>query len=132
MRTAQAMFFEQDVLEDFPPNFPTGDISYSLGLLEHFSDDEIVRILKNQSRFCRTVMAAVPNANCTSYTSWKKREEDAGTWQYGYEDPKTLNQMKAFFDAAGIDVIAHTTMGDNFIDDVTDERYLLAVLGNVR
>lgn len=40
--------------------------------------------------------------------------------------------MTAYFDAAGIDVVAHTTMGDNFIDEGTDERYLLAVLGNVR
>jgi hypothetical protein len=128
----QAEFFIHDVLEPFPDSFPKGDISFSIGLLEHFQDGEIIQILKNQSQFCRTVMAAVPNANCFSYIEWKKRAEDAGTWQYGFESPKNLEQMTAYFDAAGIDVIAHTTMGDTFVDTVTDERYLLAVLGSVR
>lgn len=122
-----------DALETPPENFPkTIDIAYSVGLLEHFSDSEIVQILKNQSQIARSVCAIVPNAHCITYQSWKKQKEDTGTWEYGHEDPKNLEQMKAYFDQAGLDVIAHMTMGDNFIDDGTDERYLLAVLGNVR
>lgn len=127
-----ADFWCFDVLGEPHPDMPNGDIAFSMGLLEHFTDDEIVTILKNQSKKARTVMAAVPNARCITYQSWKKQKEDTGKWEYGHEDPKTLEQMVAYFDAAGIDVIAHMTMGDSFIDTDTDERYLLAVLGNVR
>lgn len=125
-------FWHFDVLGDPHPDMPNGDITYSVGLLEHFTDEEIVTILKNQSQKAPTVMAAVPNAKCMTYQAWKKEKEDTGKWEYGVEIPKTFEQMVAYFDAAGIDVIDHTTMGDSFIDKVSDERYLVAVLGNVR
>lgn len=125
-------YWQFDVLGDPHPDMPDGDIAFSMGLLEHFKDDEIVTILKNQAKKARTVMAAVPNAKCVTYQNWKKDKEDSGNWEYGHEDPKTLEQMREYFDAAGIDVVAFMTMGDSFIDQVSDERYLLAVLGNVR
>lgn len=125
-------FIVQDALSANLDLIPEGDVAYSIGLLEHFTDEDIVTILKNQSRKCRTVMAAVPNALCTPYLEWKAKHEAEGTWMYGVEVPKTLEMMTDYFDQAGIDVIAHMTMGDGFIDKETDERYLLAVLGNVR
>lgn len=125
----KADFLLHDVLAPFPSNFPSGAVSYSLGLLEHFQDDEIVTILKSQAKYCPIVVSAVPNANCRAYTDWKKREEDAGTWKYGYEDPKTLEQMYDYYEQADIEVMFDDTMGDNFIDTSTDERYMLTVLG---
>lgn len=80
-----------DALESPPENFPkTIDIAYSVGLLEHFSDSEIVQILKNQSQIARTVCAIVPNAHCITYQSWKKQKEDTGTWEYGCVDCATM------------------------------------------
>ena len=123
-----ANFYLHDVLDPFPNTMPKGDISYSLGLLEHFQPDEVVKVLKNQMNCCPMVMSAVPNANCAYYMQWKANMEKEGTWPYGYEVPMTLEMLTAYYEEAGLEVVDDTTFGDNF-PAPDDEKYLLAVLG---
>lgn len=134
-----AEFYVHDVLEPLPRKLilssndrPTSNrIAYSLGLLEHFETDDIIRVLKNQRECASVIINAVPNARCLPYVNWKKKLEDANDWPYGYEEPKTRDEMTDLYDAAGFRVDATFSMGDNFITQNTDERYLLVVVGRV-
>lgn len=83
----------------FPDNY--ADLVWSSGLLEHFSDDEIVRILKESKRISRrAVLSFVPNANSIPYRLGKWLQEQTGEWKWGYEDPKF--SMVNFYKEAGL------------------------------
>lgn len=53
--------FELEDAFDLPYDEGAFDIAFSQGLLEHFSDEEIVRMLEEQLRVARAVVFSVPN-----------------------------------------------------------------------
>lgn len=96
-----AGFVQADVTKALP--LPDGecDLVWSCGLLEHFTEEEIVRILRESARISRgKVLSLVPNAGSLPYMLGKYHQEKNGTWQWGREEPRS--SMARQFDAAGL------------------------------
>ena len=81
--------------------FADADCTWSSGLLEHFTDEQLLFILKESARVSRRcVVSLVPNARSIFYRLGKWYQEQHGLWACGKEDPKRT--MKSFFEAAGL------------------------------
>jgi len=97
----QGHFYCADILEGIPMETSSVDWVWSSGLLEHFSDEQIIMILKESVRVCKKgVMSLVPNANAIFYRIGKFKQEQEGTWLYGKEIPKFT--LKDYFKEAGL------------------------------
>lgn len=106
-------FYVQDVLKGVPLATNSIDWVWSSGLLEHFSDEQITKILGEAYRVCRKgVMSLVPNANAIFYRIGKFRMEQENRWPYGKETTKFT--MKHFFKDVGLKNIIEYSFG---IDD---------------
>lgn len=106
----KGIFCCSDVLNSIPIKPNSMDWVWSSGLLEHFSDDEIIHILKESMRVCRKgIMSLVPNANSIFYRIGKFRMEQEGRWSYGKEIPPFT--MKGYFKAAGLKNIKEYSVG---------------------
>lgn len=91
----------QNVSEGIPMKSNSVDWVWSSGLLEHFSDKQILDVIKESVRVCKKgVMSLVPNANSVFYRIGKSKMERDGTWSYGKEVPKFT--MKNYFESAGL------------------------------
>lgn len=83
-------------------------VSYSVGVLEHFTDEEIVGILREQARVSDLVISLVPNAASLLYRLWKWELEKQGEWSYAAETPKRT--LRDLYGRAGLEVVEeHTT-----------------------
>ena len=120
-------FYSENILEGFSMKTDSVDWVWSSGLLEHFSDEEIIEILKESVRVCRKgVMSLVPNAGSILYRIGKFKMEKEGTWLYGKETPKFT--MKEYFRAAGLKNIKEYSVGTyhsmNFLKSIKSESEL--------
>lgn len=96
-----ADFHCSDMLKGIPLKNNSVDWVFSSGVLEHFSDEQIISILKESKRLAKKgVMCLVPNANSIFYRIGKHKMEHDRTWAYGHEDPKQT--MQPLFEAAGL------------------------------
>lgn len=103
-------FYFQDLLKGISLETGSIDWVWSSGLLEHFSDEVIVNMLKESRRVARKgVMSLVPNANAIFYRTGKFKMEQEGTWPYGIENPKYT--MRGYFEAAGLKNIGECSVG---------------------
>jgi glycosyltransferase involved in cell wall biosynthesis len=85
-------------------------VIWSSGVLEHFSDEQIVGILRHSFRASRrTVMSLVPNARSLPYRLGKWIQESRGEWPWGHEDPKF--SLASQFREAGLAGIREETIG---------------------
>ncbi len=100
-------FVQADVCQPFPFADGEFDCTWSSGLLEHFTDEQLRHILKESARVSRKcVISLVPNAWSLFYRAGKWYQETHGLWAWGQEDPKRT--LKPFFKAAGlVDVREH-------------------------
>ncbi len=85
------------------------DLAFQSGLLEHFSTEEQISLLKNWKHNCRRMVSMVPNASSIPYRLGKQLLEENGTWEYGLEIPK--HSLAKEFTAAGITVEKEYTIG---------------------
>jgi malonyl-CoA O-methyltransferase len=120
----EGYFYCQNILEGIPMKTSSIDWVWSSGLLEHFSDDQIMDILKESVRVCKKgVMSLVPNANSIFYRIGKFQMEQEGRWLYGKEIPKFT--MKNYFKAAGLKNIKEFSVGTyhsiNFLNSIEKE-----------
>jgi malonyl-CoA O-methyltransferase len=103
-------FYCANILYGVPLRTNSVDWVWSSGLLEHFSDDQIIDILKESTRVCKKgVMSLVPNAGSIFYRIGKFKMEKEGTWLYGKEIPKFT--MKKYFNDAGLKNIKEYSVG---------------------
>lgn len=94
-------FYHHDILNGIPLENDSVDWVWSSGLLEHFTDDQIGKIMNESMRICKKgVMSFVPNANSLLYRTGKYKMEQSGTWLYGKEAPKF--SMIKYFESAGL------------------------------
>lgn len=94
-------FYWEDILAGMSLKTSSVHWVWSSGLLEHFSDEKVVDILKESVRVCtKGVMSLVPNARSIFYRIGKFKMEQEGTWAYGKEMPKFT--MKNYFRVAGL------------------------------
>ena len=96
--------------DDFPLGKNSVDWVFSSGVLEHFTDEEIMAITKKSAAVAvKGVMSLVPNANAIFYRVGKFKMEKEGTWAYGHEAPRST--MRPLFEAAGLHNIREYSIG---------------------
>lgn len=89
----QALFLCQD-LSSVDPN-KKFDLVHSEGLIEHFSDAEMDRMIRLHANLVKTegyVIIFVPTPSNT-YKIWRTIQEVFGIWYYGEEKPLTSQQL---------------------------------------
>ena len=107
-------YYCASVLERLPLNDNTVQWSFSSGLLEHFTDDQMLFILRECSRVSsKGVMSLVPNATSLLYRIGKYEMEQKGTWSYGTEDPKY--SLRHLFQQAGLKNIVEYSVATSSI-----------------
>ena len=95
------VFCRGDMFDAFPVPEQGVDWVFGSGVLEHYTDQEIVSVLAKSARAARKgVMALVPNRQSLFYRIGKHRMEQDGQWPYGYEDPKRT--LRPLFERAGL------------------------------
>lgn len=93
--------FLADLTKGIPLHDKEVDISWSGGVLEHWTDDELLPIVREIGRVTkRKVISFVPNANCVFYRVGKRLLEKNGLWPYGREIPR--RSLRSIFEAAGL------------------------------
>ncbi len=93
------------------------DVVWSSGVLEHFSEGELARVLDESARVSRRyVVSFVPNLNCSFYLLWSYLLKLEGQWSVGFESPKA--SLRYAFENAGIEVLREFSVGfdpENFL-----------------
>lgn len=112
-------FSEGDVLKKFPCSDGMFDCVFSSGLLEHFTFDDQVDILREAKRVTRNrVISLVPNAASIPYRLGKWMQERAGTWKWGRENP--CHSLREMYHKAGISTVIEYSIEPlhalNFLD----------------
>lgn len=85
------------------------DVIFQSGLLEHFSTEEQINLLKSWKKHCKTMVSMIPNASSLPYRVGKQILEDSNKWEYGLEIPK--HSLSKEFSEAGILVEKEYTIG---------------------
>lgn len=77
------------------------DATWSSGVLEHWTDDELLPIVREMARISRKcVISLVPSARCLLYRLGKQLAEAKGRWPYGRELPRS--SLQSVFEKAGL------------------------------
>ncbi len=116
-----ARFTEGDLLGDLSPHSGAYDAAVSLGVIEHFLDEDRTRVLKAHHDVLRPgglAIVSVPNAWCPPYRAWKAYLELRGWWPYGLEIPYSRRELLRR--AAGAGFARAEVVGLNFWQSVGD------------
>jgi glycosyltransferase involved in cell wall biosynthesis/SAM-dependent methyltransferase len=85
------------------------DVVWSSGVLEHWTDEELLPIVSEMARISRKgVISLVPNAGCVFYRMGKHLAEASGRWPYGREIPR--RSLKPVFERAGLSGVREWTV----------------------
>ncbi len=98
------------------------DVGWSAGVLEHWTDEEIMPMFMEMARISRKqIISLVPHSNSLFYRLGKDHAERSGTWPYGRELPR--HTLRHIFAAVGLtdirewDILAeHSLVFLNMID----------------
>ncbi|ADG81824.1 Methyltransferase type 11 [Thermincola potens JR] len=88
------------------------DLVFNAGVMEHFSYEEQVRILREMKRVCKDtgrIIVLTPNARCLFYRLLKWLLETNGTWPWGPEQP--VVSLLRQFNEAGLKVVREYSVG---------------------
>lgn len=99
-----------DIEKPLPFGDSEFDVVFSSGVLEHYDDETIARLLREFARISRvSVISFVPNAASLPYRIGKTVLEARGKWTWGHERP--LKSLRKQCDMAGLRVEDETTVG---------------------
>ena len=99
------------------------DVIFQAGLLEHFTFDERVNLLKNWSRFGKKMISLIPNGSSIPYRLGKEKMEKDGTWSYGVEN--AIFTLSPEFNLAGFKVTQEYSIGiEEAINFLPSKHYL--------
>jgi SAM-dependent methyltransferase len=85
------------------------DVVWSSGVLEHWTDEELMPIISEMVRITRKcVISLVPYAGCVFYRLGKYLAEQSGQWPYGREIPRRT--LRPVFQRAGLSNIREYTV----------------------
>jgi glycosyltransferase involved in cell wall biosynthesis/SAM-dependent methyltransferase len=85
------------------------DVVWSSGVLEHWTDEELVPIVREMARVSRKrVISLVPYSGCVFYRLGKHLAEASGRWPYGREIPRQT--LTPVFQMAGLSPIREYTV----------------------
>lgn len=110
-----------DVLKKWPVG--KYEVVHSSGLLEHFTDNEIIKILNEARQHAEIVVSMVPNNQSKGYWNWRNKLQAEGSWPYGDEHCK--DTLRPLYEMAGFKEIKEYTVGNDFGDNA----YLLVTEG---
>lgn len=85
------------------------DIVFSMGTIEHFTDKQIVKMLKKMSEIGDYVIVGVPYSGSRPYMLSKERSQRNGTWEYGEE--QDFETLKDLFRQADLTLLQEKTIG---------------------
>jgi ubiquinone/menaquinone biosynthesis C-methylase UbiE len=116
-------------LKPYPWPDQSVDVTWSSGVLEHWTDDELVPIVKEMKRISKKkVVSFVPYAGSLFYRIGKDYAERNKTWVYGREIPRF--SLKSVFEQAGLFNIEEKTVwfeqSIEFLRMINMECYLAA------
>lgn len=100
---------QTDATKELPFKNKEFDVIFQCGLLEHFSTEEQVVLLKNWKKHCSKMVSMIPNSASIPYRVGKELLEKSGNWGYGLETPK--HSLIKEFSLAGINVETEYTIG---------------------
>lgn len=98
-----------DATKDLPFEDHYFDYIFQAGLLEHFDQEEQVRLLLSWKRYGKYIISMIPNAASLPYRVGKQIQEINGIWKYGLEIPK--HSFTEEFLKAGIEIVKEYTIG---------------------
>lgn len=102
---ATANFVKADMLKVDQSIIGKFDISFSLGLAEHFKDQERYKIIQAHAKVLRKgglTFISVPYRYSFLYRIWMARSIKRGDWQYGLEIPFSKKEIKTLAEQAGL------------------------------
>lgn len=118
IKTVQA-----DATKELPFNDREFDVIFQCGLLEHFSSEEQIALLKNWKKYSSKMISMIPNSASIPYRIGKELLEKNGKWEYGLETPRH-SLLKEFL-SAGIDVEKEFTIGTKWALSFLPARHYL-------
>ena len=107
--TDKCRFWEMDLFDVSKAEHDDYDIVLSMGILEHFSDKEIVSMLKEMGKLGKYVVVGVPYSGSDIYKMSRLYSQKKKTWEYGFErDFLTLSKL---FEKAGMSLLHEQVIG---------------------
>jgi len=89
--------------------FKNFDIVFNMGVLEHFEDKLIVKMLEEMGQAGKFVVVGVPWSGSQIYKLSKQFSKASGTWENGVE--KDFYTLKEFFEQAGLHLLHESIIG---------------------
>ncbi|WP_341479991.1 class I SAM-dependent methyltransferase [Paenibacillus dendrobii] len=124
MKNRMAQFVRSDI-RSMPLEENAYEVCWNAGVLEHFSNEEKVNILREMARITKPggqIVVLVPYSGCLPYRMGKAFAEQSGTWPYGVEMP--VESLKDAFGKAGIQMSEERCIGFleslDFLDFIPD------------
>lgn len=119
-----------DAMGELPFTDQQFDCVFHAGLLEHFSQNERIDMLKKWKRICKRMVSMIPNADSVPYRMWKERLERENQWPYGIEMPQRTLQED--FLKAGYGEIKEYTIGFEYaLNYLPKEHYVRKAFQNI-
>lgn len=97
------------------------DISFSLGVAEHFENQDRLDIINAHAEVLRKgglTFISVPYRYSFPYRIWMSRSIKRGDWQYGLEIPFSKHEIKQMAEDAGLETLGF--IQSSFWDDVSN------------
>jgi len=85
------------------------DIVFSMGTVEHFSNEYIIKMLRKMSEIGDYVIIGVPFSGSQTYMLSKAYSKKIGTWEYGEE--QNFQTLSKLFKEAGLFLLQEKTIG---------------------
>jgi glycosyltransferase involved in cell wall biosynthesis/SAM-dependent methyltransferase len=89
--------------------FRNFDIVFNMGVLEHFEDKLIVKMLKEMGQAGKFVVVGVPWSGSQIYKLSKQFSKASGTWEYG--DERDFHTLREYFEQAGLHLLHESIIG---------------------
>lgn len=109
------------------------DITFNVGVVEHFNDEQIITVLKKMARVGKYVIVGVPYSGSNLYGISKKYSQSKGKWEYGFE--RDFYTLKPLFEKAGIKLLYEDIIGYQsecqYVKRINPEVYEIALGQNI-
>lgn len=112
-----------DATMELPFETNAFDMVFQAGLLEHFEQEDRIKLLRLWGRVGRRMVSIIPNAASLAYRVGKALMEKNGTWTYGLELPQY--SLVGEFAKAGFRVTEEYTIGENHALEFLPKHHVL-------
>ncbi|MGB4434775.1 MAG: methyltransferase domain-containing protein, partial [Defluviitoga tunisiensis] len=89
--------------------FKNFDIVFNMGVIEHFEDELLIKMLDEMGKSGKFVVVGVPWSNSQIYKLSKEFSKTSKTWEYGFE--RDFETLKPYFEKAGLYMLNESIIG---------------------